>query len=286
MKKQLIAALVLVAAAIGATTPSWAFQSVQKTTVTAGTFVGGARVARFTLNIRDISNQLVNLPITSSITWSGVQSGQGWTMASRLLVLNSTVTDNNGGIQIYTENTASDASPKFVDPTPSSTTNADSNAAGLLEGLTGTSSKALPMAWTIKSTTRTIEGGTDVTGVGAADPNNGPTTGVFNNKFQWLFVTDRYNTGGIDYDNDGQIVLGDGSIDPGDAAPFIDGAKYQSLVRVGGIHVSQDSRPDPLGMEGRNDGLDSFVYFQANFAEAAAQTPYQTTTLRVEAFIQ
>jgi hypothetical protein len=276
MKKQLIAAFVLVAAAIGATTPSWAFQSVQKSSVTAGTFVGGTRTARFTLNVRNISNQNVNLVAGSSITWSGVNAGDGWKMADRLLVINSTVTDSNGGIQIYTENTAADAVPAFVDPTPANKINADSAAGGLVQGNSGSSSVVLPMAWSIKDGSRIVEGGTAATGVGAADPNNGPTTAVNNNKFQWLFVTDRYNTQGVDFNGDGDVT------DPTDSAPFVDGSAYASMVLVNGIHVQQA----PTDIEARADGTDSFVYLEANFAAASAQTAYQTTALRVEAYIQ
>jgi hypothetical protein len=264
---------VLVAAAIGATTPSWAFTSVQKATVTAGTFVGGVKVARFTLSIHDAVNPFS--AARSSVTWSGVTAGDGWKLADRLLVINSTVTDSNGGIQIYTENTAADASPKFADPTPAVTTNPDSAAAGLLEGTSGTTSNVLPLAWTIKSSTRVVEGGTDLTGVGATDPNNGATAG-FNNKYQWLYVTDRYNVNGIDFNQNGNVT------DPTDSAPFVDGAIYQSMVRLTGLHVQQD----PTSIEVRPDGTDAFVYFQANFANALPQTAYQTTALRVEAFIQ
>jgi hypothetical protein len=57
---------------------------------------------------------------------------------------------------------------------------------------------------------------------------------------------------------------------------------FQSMVRVNGLHVQQD----PASIEPRADGTDAFVYFQANFANALPQTPYQTTALRVEAFIQ
>lgn len=272
MKKQVIAALVLVAAAIGAAAPSWAFQSVQKTTVTAGTFVGGSRIARFTLTIRDTSNPFGTN--RSSVTWSNISSGQGWTMADRLLVLNSTVTDANGGVQIYTENTAADAVPQFVDPTPAVKTNPDSAAAGLLQGNSGTTSTVLPVAWSIKSSTKQVGGGNPATGIGAADPN-GNATGAANSS-QWLFLTDRYDDQGIDYNNNGNVT------DPGDAAPFVDGMVYISMVRVGGIHTGQSD----TDIEGRADGLDSYVYFEANFQNAAAQTAYQTTAMRVEAFIQ
>jgi len=271
--KRKLAGLILIAAAMGATASSWAFQSQQKQSVLAGSHVGGQKVARFTLKIRDTSNPFgVD---QSSLTWTGVNAGDGWKIGDRLIVLNSTVTDSNGGIQIYTENTASDASPQFVDLTPADTTNPDSAAAGLLEGLSGSTNHVLPVAWSIKSSTKIVEGAVATTGIGATDPNNGSTTGA-NNKFQWLFVTDRYNTQGIDFNQDGNVTS------PGDAAPFADGDPFISMVRVGGIHVQQN----PASIESLSDGLNAYVYFEANFAQAAAQTDYQTTALRVEAFIQ
>lgn len=273
MKKQLTAALVLVAAAIGAAAPSWAFQSVQRATVTAGTTVGGVKAARFTLNVRSINNQTANLTVGSSITWSSVVAGDGWKMADRLLVINSTVTDLNGGIQLYTENTANDASPKFTDPTPGVTTNPDSAAAGLVSAVDTT--VTLPLAWSIKSSSKVVEGTDPLTSIGATDPNNGSASGA-NNKFQWLFVTDRYNSSGIDYNQDGDVT------DAGDAAPFVDGSVYQSIVRVNGIHTGQGD----TDIEVRPDGTNAFVYFESNFANALPQTSYQTTALRVEAFIQ
>ena len=276
MKKQRIALVAIAAAMFAASAPSWAFQSVGISTVTAGMHTNGSKVARFTLSIRDTSNPFGTS--RSSITWSGVDPlSTGWKIADQLVVMNSTVTDVGGGIQIYTDNTAADATPKFVDPTPAISSNTDSAAAGLLEGLSGTTSKVLPMAWSIKGSTKVVEGGTSATGIGATDPNTGATTGS-NNKYQWLFVTDKYNTLGIDFD-------GNGVIDPntGDAAPFVNGAPFIVMRNSVGVHNTQD--PNDFG-GGVGQGKDAYVYFQANFATAAAQQNYQTTTLRFEAFLQ
>src|SRR5439155_3431456 len=130
-----------------------------------------------------------------------------------LLVLNSTVTASGGGVQIYTDNTASDAVPKFVDPTPADKTNNDSMAAGLVKGVSGTSSDTpLPMAWSIKDSSST--------GVQAADPNNGPTSGP-GNKFQWLFMKDKYNNQDV----------------PGlNSTAFVNGQPFITMINVSGIH--------------------------------------------------
>jgi len=276
MRKRLTL-VAFVAVAIGAAArPSWAFQSVKITTVTAGTFVGGPRVADFSLAIRDTSNPFgAN---RSSVTWSGVNPlTTTWKMADQLFIINSTVTDSGGGIKIYTDNTAAAANPKFVDPTPGNAFNPDSLSSGLLlASVSTTSVPGLPMAWTIKSSTRIVEGGSDTTGVGAADPNNGPTGQVYNNKFQWLFFTDKYNWAlGVDLD-------GDNVLEATEPQPQALDAPFVTMINSVGIHFGQ--APNEFGAQA--DGTNTFVYMEANFATAQVQTPYQTNQLKVEAFIQ
>lgn len=276
MKKRL-ALTALAAVAVGVmATPSWAFTSAGISTVTAGTTVGGPRTAAFTLAIRDTSNPFgAN---QSSVTWSNVNPlSTTWKLADRLLVINSTVTDAAGGIKIYTDNTSAAANPRFVDPTPANAFNADSLASGLLRATSPTTSVAgLPMAWTIKTSTRIIEGGTTLTGVGAADPNTGSTGAVYNNKFQWLFHTDAYNWA-LGVDLNGNTVL-----DPGEPQPQALDAPFVTMINSFGTHFGQA----PTEFEAHPDGANSFVYLEANFATAQVQTPYQTSTLKVEAYIQ
>src|SRR5688572_25375879 len=139
MKHQIKVLVFAASALVGLTAPSWAFQSVKITTVTAGARTGGALIADYTMNIRDVGNPFgAN---QSSITWSGVNvPNTQWKIADRLILLNSTVTAGGGGVQIYTDNTAADASPRFIDPTPGDKTNADSIASGLVRGTAGTTS--------------------------------------------------------------------------------------------------------------------------------------------------
>ncbi len=277
MKKKL-AVLAFVATAIGAWTPSWAFQLVQIETVTATAVTGGAKVARFNFVIRDAAN--VNGPNRPNLGWSGVDPlSTQWKMSDQVIVMASTVTDAAGGIQIHTDNTAADASPKFVDPTPGNLINPDSNAAGLLQGTSGVTSTVLPMAWSIKDSSRTVESGTVNTGIGAADPNNGPITAVYNTKYQWLFVTDKFNVQGIDYSGDGLVTPGPNSPD---AAPFVNGAKYITMRNSTGIHFGQADGEFASVPQGQTN----YVYFEANFLGSQVQQTYQTTTLRLEAFIQ
>ncbi len=266
MKKKL-AVLAFVAAALGASAPSWAFQSVGRSTFTAGLLTGGVNTATATVVIKDAIDP-IGSPNRSTVTWSGVTPPSTvWKLADRCLVITATVTDVGGGIQIYTRNTDPDAVPKFVDPTPLDTTNADSNPAGLLKGnVAGNTGIVLPMAWAIKSSSRTIEGGTDATGVGAADPNTGSSGAVYNNKFQWKFFKDRATP----------------TIPSTGATAFVDGEPYVTMINVVGIHYGQADTEFATAAADKR----SFVYVEANFAGAAAQQAYQTSTMTVESFIQ
>lgn len=266
MKKK-IALLAFAAAALGAWTPSWAFQSVGRSTFTAGLLSGGVNTATATIVIRDANNPLGS-PNRSTMTWSGVTPpSTQWKLSDRCFVITATVTDAGGGLQIYTRNTDADAVPKFVDPTPGVTNNSDSNPAGLLRGNTvSNTGVVLPLAWSIKGSSAIIEGGTDLTGVGAADPNNGSSAAVFNNKFQWKFFKDRATP----------------TIPATNSTVFVDGEPYVTMISIDGFHFGQaDSEFAPLSATKR-----AFVYLEADFTTAAANQAYQTTTMTIESFIQ
>ncbi len=280
MKKLLAGLLVAAGALVVSAVPSYAFQSVSITTVTAQTTTGGVKTAAFTLIVRNVGTPLSGGGPASSnpVNWTGVDPAvTTWKLADQLLVINSTVTDVGGGIKIYTDNTAADAIPKFVPPTAVSTA-PTSVAAGLVKGgAATTSAPTLPMAWTIKTTTRTVESGTDVTGVGASDPNLGSGAAVFNNRFQWLFVTDKSNwTNGTDFNGNGLTS------DPGDSAPLALNAPYPTMINSIGTHFGQADTE----FGAAPDGTNAYVYLEANFATADVQQLYRTTTLRVEAYIQ
>jgi len=279
MKKQVLAALVLVAAAIGATTPSWAFQSVSITTITAQVTTTGAKTANFTLKVRNTSDPFgADQPLL--VNWTGIDpttlGSNKWRIADQLLVINSTVTDANGGIKIYTDNTATDASPKFVDPTAGNSINQDSMAAGLLKGTSGTTSDVpLAMAWSIKTSSKVVELNDAERGIGSIDPNS-PTAPGFNTSVQWFSMTDKYNWAtGVDFNGDGD------SLDAGDSSAQALDALFVTMIKPDGAHVRKVGTFDPLTAS-RN----AFVYLEADFSKAGAQLTYKTSTLRVEAYIE
>jgi len=282
MKKLLAGIAVAFGALVASVAPSYAFTSVGITTVTAQTTTGGIRTAAFTLLVRNVGTQLTGggSAATTPVTWSGVDPMvTTWKLADQLLVINSTVTDIGGGIKIYTDNTAADANPRFIPPVPGTPFNQQNVAGGLVKGgAATTSAPTLPMAWTIKTGTRTIESGNALTGVGAADPNTGSEAAVFNNRFQWLFVTDKFNWApGIDFNGDGDVL------DVGDtpANRPLD-SLYTTMINSVGVHFGQADTE----FGAAPDGTNSYVFFQANFATADVQQLYRTNTLRVEAFLQ
>lgn len=255
-----IAIFAIVAAAFTASAPAWAFKSVARSTVTAQVTTGGAKIANVSVKIRNTSAPFG--ADQAAINWTGVSVpyAPGWKVADQFLLLVATVTDVNGGVQIYTRNMDNDALPKFVDPTPGDTSNADSNPAGLLMGTVGTTSSVLPMAWSIKTASATI--GADLV---AADPNSGPETGA-GNRYQWLFMSDK-NTPAIPSTN---------------TTAFSNGAEFVTAINGTGVHSAQG----PAGFFAHPNGANSFVYLQASFSQAAAQQSYRTTTLTVESFIE
>jgi len=257
--KKLVAVVLGLAAFAALSSSAWAFVPVARTTVTATVTTGGTRTAAVTVKIR--TNTAPFGADQSQVTWSGVTPpSTQWKIADQFLLLNATVTDSGGGVQIYTRNMDSDASPKFEDPTPGDTSNTDSNPAGLLMGTSGTTTVTVPLAWSIKGASATV--GTDLL---AADPNTGPATGP-GNKFQWLFMNDK-NTP---------------TIPATGTSAFVNGAAYVTAINVSGIHAAS-GEADFFTFP---DGSNSFLYVQANFSAAAAAQAYKTSTLTIESYLQ
>jgi hypothetical protein len=104
------------------------------------------------------------------ITFGSAVAGTGWTRADQYLQLEIDSPYQAWGVQIYTDNKATDASPRYTGVT-------GSNPAGLVD--TVNSSQTVSMAWCIKPN--------GITPPATADPNNA----VDVNSFQWLYIKDR-----------------------------------------------------------------------------------------------
>lgn len=118
-----------------------AFSGLGKSTVTASvSFTGSGQVS--------VS---VKLSAGTSIYWDPAAITLGstdWKAAYNYLIMESTITDATGGVQIYTNNKATDANPKY---------NGTGDPAGLVGYDTGlsTGSAALSMCWRIVDYTTT-----------------------------------------------------------------------------------------------------------------------------------
>src|SRR5438477_7713645 len=149
------------------------FQSFGRSTQTAIVSLLGGGTVQMTITLRNVSDNST----TTQIYWTTntVTLPAGFVDADAYIQLDSTLTASGGGIQIYTDNTASDvpAGERF---TYVGSTNSV-NPAGLVDLTTTT--KTLPLAWSIKDTTTTAPTAAD------------PTSGTDPNASQWLFFKDR-----------------------------------------------------------------------------------------------
>jgi len=274
MKRQKLAltGLVVSLAVLNASSAR-AFQSTQTQQITAQATTGGTLSSNFTATLMNVNNTAG----PTTVAWTGALPGSSWKIADQMVRLQWSVTDAGGGIQVYTDNTNAAAVPRFVDQTPTDTTNPDSNPAGLLMGTSGTTGVALPVAWSIKTATMTV--GTNLL---AADPNAGPATGD-GNRFQWLYLLDKL-TPAIDRNGDGDTTDTTGpnpdtAAFPTPTGPFVQMVKGPGAIS--GIHFGQADTEF-----GSDPDHNSYVYLQADFTNAAAQTTYRTSRLTIEAFIQ
>jgi len=244
MKKYVVPLLIL-GCAVLIPVKGFAFTSVSRTTSTAVSILSGTGQAAMDIIIRNLSDNST----TTQVYWTGVTLPSGYVASNAYIQLNSTLTAVGAGIQIYTDNEASDANPKFTLPGGVTVGQAGSNPAGLVD--TTTTTAVLSMAWSIKATTTTAPT--------AADPTS--TTDA--NAAQWLFFEDR-NTPTIASQN---------------TVAFADGATFIAVKLAGsGIHFGQantafGAAPSP------ND-----IYFEANYSGAVTPRAYKTTTLRLEAY--
>lgn len=79
-----------------------------------------------------------DLEVSGPLTWSNIEPGCGWQMADQYIELNLTYSNTGWGIQIYTDNKANDANPKF---------SGTGDPGGLVD--TQSTSNKLPMCWHI-----------------------------------------------------------------------------------------------------------------------------------------
>lgn len=206
-----------------------------------------------TVKIKNISNSAP----AAAITWTA-NLPAGWVRANQYIEVDAQpVSLDPWGIQIYTDNTNPSMNPRFVDPTPELPNNHDSNPAGMLMSGSPTTFRKVPLAWSIKDRVADAPS--------AAEPSSGAP-----DSFQWLIMKDRA-TPAVDNNNNGLLT------DPTDTTPFVDGEDFIRIRDASGVH----------GGQGPLDYFPAltpdFVFLQADFSIAAAQTDY-TTRIILEFF--
>src|SRR5438477_3035086 len=138
MKKTIVSLAVLGLAVVLPRSAFAVFTSVSRSTNTALVSLVGGGTIQMTITLRNISDNTT----TTQIYWTTntVVLPTSFVRASAYIQIDSTITIAGAGIQIYTDNTASDASPLFT--YIGSTTTVD--PAGLVDATTTT--QTLPMA--------------------------------------------------------------------------------------------------------------------------------------------
>lgn len=230
------------------------FSSIARTTYTAEiTFTSTGTVA---LEAR-IYNLNGTEPAQQKITWdeSDITLGQTeWMRARQYVKLSSTITVIGGGIQVYTDNCAADANPRFYVVNPTSF-----NPVGLIKN--STRDKGLKMCWRLTDNTTdtlTINSVMQGTAVKLYNPDLGSTYPCF------LWMKDR--------------SCPDLPTTPENDA-FANGEDYVTMLEEyrGAQHAEGTWAP----MASPN-----YLYLGANFVDAAAPETYRTSALRIEAFVE
>lgn len=216
----------------------------------------------FNVTLKNISDNVA----TSTITWKNVSLPKSWVLADQYIQVDLDPDTTPWGLQIYTDNTASDASPKFTSAVTAGTVG--SNPAGLVDMTTTT--KVLAMAWSIKAATSTIVVGTNTYTIPplAANPNNNGLLGnpTDPNAFQWLFMQDR----------------GTPSIPLANTSAFSDGNSFVAVKNNLGIHFVQGSTTTLDSSQFGAANSPNYIYLESDFDNAVTPRTYKTTTLRLE----
>lgn len=191
-----------------------------------------------------VLNNATNLPDT--LSWSASLPA-GWVLANQHVQLTIDSDLTSWGVQIYTDNTAATASPRF-DTTAVTPGLPGSNPAGIVDSVTKTST--LPLAWTVKDSS--------ITAVTAANPSNTSDP----NSFQWLYLQDRATP----------------TISAENSTAFVNGEPYATVKSNAGIHFGGGNA------EFGGDNPPNNVFFEVNLSNAVTPRNYSTNTLTFEYF--
>ncbi len=235
------------------------FQSRGTAVLSASVVTGGT--AEVTITNAVIRNRSNNSP-AAALGWSNTAAG--WQVSDQYIELGTNITTTNGGVQIYTDNV--NATPAYTGVINQNT----KSPAGLVNNSVTTEN--LPTAW--RASTFTL---TAVAGV-----NPGANAGE---SFLWFFHEDKSQVANVlnaaRFNNGDPFIMVYAA--PGTTAQ--PGATLATpapapVAIPAGIHFAQS--PQEFG--GFTTTATSFIYTEANFTGALAQTTYSTNRLVLEAF--
>jgi hypothetical protein len=202
-------------------------------------FITSTTAPNFTVSILNRSNNAA----ATQVDWTNPLAA--WALADQYLSVETDSTIISWGVQLYTNNTASNANPRYTGLVSSFT----QTPAGLVN-IVDTKS-LVPLAWATRSNVSTIT-------VVAADPNNSSDP----NSFQWLIAEDQ-----------AQIAV------PSlNATAFANADPFITTRNNVGVHFSQKSTDfGPADPPYR-------IYLEAGLGVSLAQQTYQTSMLTLELF--
>lgn len=243
------------------------FASVMKSNLTATvTFTdsGSSQSSAISMHI-ELKNRLNNNS-TTWIWWDASQIKKGetdWRIADSYIVLYSTITNSTAGIQIYTDNKAPDADPKFTGTGPFA------NPAGLV-AVDSPNIDPLPLCWRVVDvSTNTL----DIVQVNRTD-GNVTTSSLYCPAFEtasnpqdysypcFFWMKDRYTPSMPQY---ATTVFENGE-------DYITVKDANGIHHAGGYNWGQTQSPD-------------CIYIGAKF-ENVNYGMYKTSTIRIEAFTE
>jgi hypothetical protein len=221
-----------------------AFTQVEEVTTEAVAVISAAPTGTMTVDILD----LLGVSGPSQITWVDADITPGstkWLCANEILYASCTYT-GAGGIQIYTDNTAGDAIPKW---------DGIGDPKNLLkyDAPTSTSTAGLPMCWRVPFALL-ADGERDIYEKEDPLPPNEwhLTSDLASTYWCWMRMTDR-GVGG-----------------------FEEASTLQNVWVQGSGRQEAEYTFSPF--------CSDYIYIGANFSDAAAASTYRTTTLRLELY--
>lgn len=258
--KRVVASLAVLGVVALAQPSMAAFTSVSKSTISAQAIISAA-AGQVAMNA--VPRVLITSAAATGLTFTVASLPASWVMANQYLQVTSTVTAA-GGVQIYTQNLATDVWPNSY--------TGGNNPAGLVDNTIRT--QTLPMVWSIQDSVTQMR--PSASSIATLTPPDFIAS-------SWFYFSD---PGDVDVDGAGT-----------DTGFIGNGADYVSLVvegnggsagAVGGLFHYNNGPGfvgDPFNGFGDRTSVVDAVYVAANFTSAVAGRTY-TGTVRVEAFTE